>query len=79
MQQPEPSFPVHTVAVYLPGTDIRVLVDQLGGTPAEAAADVRGVVRALAAQPPGRWATKVVASDLITDVIPPDSDKEIPA
>lgn len=79
MPQPEATFAVHTVAVYLPGTDTRVLVDQLGGPPAEAIADARRLVQVLAGVPPARWAAKVVATDVITDVMPPDSDKEISA
>lgn len=65
---------LHTVAVYLPDSNTRVLVTGLAGSDAEVRSDARQHVELLAAAPRRDWLSKVVASDVITDIdidIPP--------
>lgn len=64
----------HTVAVYLPGTRTRVLVDKLEGTEQEAIRAAHLLVQEFAFVPPVQWAHKVVATDLVTEV----ADSPIP-
>ncbi len=65
---------LHTVAVSVPGTRTRVLVERLKGTPAQARRDAKEVVYGFASAAPKRWATKVVATQPITDVLTPNGD-----
>ena len=67
----------HTVAVYLPGTPVRVLVNKLEGTEQEAVQAAHLLVQRFAEVAPVRWAHKVVATDLVTDVANPNTDQEI--
>lgn len=67
----------HTVAVYLPGTRVRVLVNKLEGTEQEAIHAAHLLVQRFADVAPVRWAHKVVATDLVTEVASPNPDQEI--
>lgn len=59
---------LHTVAVYLPGTDTRVLVTDLAGPPAETIDSAAWHVDQFAKVPASRWLSKVVETRLVTNV-----------
>lgn len=61
---------LHTVAVYLAGdTQVRVHVDQLAGTPAEAAEDAVAIVMQLGSAAPAGVLTRLVATDEVPDAV----------
>lgn len=70
--------PQHTVAVSIPGTTTRVLVDKLEGTEQEAISAAHLLVQEFAFVPPVQWAHKVVATNLVTEVTVPESQQEKP-
>jgi len=72
-QDLRPADPFHTVAVWLPGTQTRVLVTKLSGPPADAIAMAHQIVQRFADVAPVRWLHKVVAIDQITDVMSPET------
>ena len=76
-QDPRPTKPLYTVAVWLPGTQARVLVTKLAGPPADAVETARQIVQNFAQVAPVRWLHKVVATDQITDVMPPEPEQEL--
>lgn len=60
----------HTVAVYMRGeTEVRVHVDFLGGSPAEAQIDAVNVVSQLGRIRPADLLTRVVATQEIPDAV----------
>lgn len=60
----------HTVAVYLRGdTGVRVHVDFLGGTPAEAQVDAVSVVAQVGRSAPAELLTRLVATQEIPDAV----------
>lgn len=67
---------LHTVAVSLPGTPTRVLVERLQGTTDEARRAAKEAVYGFASAAPKQWATEVVATHSITDVL---TEMETPA
>jgi hypothetical protein len=62
-----------TVAVYLPGTENRVLVTKLNGDDAEVRRDAKAIVNNFSNVAPAHWLTKVVARDEITDIPPQEA------
>lgn len=69
---------VATVAVWLPGTDHRVLVTMLGGDDDEARRTAKTVVQQFAFVAPVRWLTRVIERGHVTDVPQPHPIKEAP-
>ena len=66
-----PKKGMHTVAVYLPGTTTRVLVDMVEGTPAQALEFAPRYVQHLASVAPALWRVKVISTLDLTDLGPP--------
>ena len=60
----------HTVAVYLPGTNTRVLVTCLDGPPGDAIETARWHVGQFAYVAPAQWLAKVVETHEITSYPP---------
>lgn len=75
-QSLQPTELLYTVAVWLPGTENRVLVTKLGGPPADAVKEAHQIVQRFTELAPVRWLHKVVATDLITDVMQPSTNQE---
>lgn len=76
-QDLRPTERFYTVAVWLPGTQARVLVTKLAGPPAEALETARQIVQNFSEVAPVRWLHKVVATDQITDVMTPETEQEL--